>query len=111
MEERIIDEEIGRKIRVKKLADGETDVVDELSEDTDEGVAVGDAAEGDDEELVFEIPEMTADDEDLVGLSPEEAMALRKKKEEEAAARRRKYEQTIADGEALLAEGSFHAAE
>ena len=111
MEERIIDEEIGRKIRVKKLADGETDVVDELSEDTDEGVVVGDAAEGDDEELVFEIPEMTADDEDLVGLSPEEAMALRKKKEEEAAARRREYEQTIADGEALLAEGSFHAAE
>ncbi len=107
MEERIIDEEIGRKIRIRKTRDGSTDVVDELAEDetveTEETEGV--------EEYAFELPEFTEDDEDLVGLSPEEAMALRKKKQEEAEAKRAEYERLVAEGEALLAEGSFRSAE
>ena len=103
MEEKIIDKEIGRKIRVKKTQDGETDIVDDLAE-TDE------LAEGE-EEYTFELPEYDEDDEDLVGLSPEEAMALRKKKQEEAAAKRAEYERLLVEGEALLGEGSYRSAE
>ena len=103
MEEKIIDEEIGRKIRIKKTQDGETDVVDDLAE-TDELV------EGE-EEYTFEMPEYLEDDEDLVGLSPEEAMALRKKKQAEAEAKRAEYERLLVEGEALLAEGSYRSAE
>ena len=116
MEERIIDEEIGRKIKVKRLADGSTDVVDELSEQptaSDEEAVDGEAVlDGEDEEeLTFEIPDLEEDDEDLVGLSPEEALALRQKKAEEAEAKRRLYEETVAEGNALLADGSFRSAE
>jgi hypothetical protein len=104
MEEKIIDEEIGRKIRVKKTQDGETDIVDDLAEENEE------LAEGE-EEYTFELPEYDDDDEDLVGLSPEEAMALRKKKQEEAAAKRAEYERLLVEGEALLGEGSYRSAE
>ena len=55
MEEKIIDKEIGRKIRVKKTQDGETDIVDDLAE-TDE------LAEGE-EEYTFELPEYDEDDD------------------------------------------------
>jgi hypothetical protein len=103
MEEKIIDEEIGRKIRLKKTQNGETDIVDDLAE-TDE------LAEGE-EEYTFELPEYDDDDEDLVGLSPEEAMALRKKKQEEAAAKHAEYERLLVEGEALLGEGSYRSAE
>lgn len=103
MEEKIIDEEIGRKIRLKKTQNGETDIVDDLAE-TDE------LAEGE-EEYTFELPEYDEDDEDLVGLSPEEAMAFRKKKQEEAAAKRAEYERLLVEGEALLGEGSYRSAE
>jgi len=78
------------------------DVTDELSEDTDEG-----------EEVAFEFPvqDTDEDDEDLVGLSPEEAMALRKKKEEEAKRLREEYEQVCKTGDELLAKESFAEAE
>lgn len=119
MEERIIDEEIGRKIKVKRLADGSTDVVDELSEEpttADEDVVNEEAVDGEalaegEEELTFEIPDLEEDDEDLVGLSPEEALALRQKKAEEAEAKRKMYEEIVAEGNALLADGSFRSAE
>ena len=108
MEERIIDEEIGRKIRLKKTKDGGMDVVDELAEPIDE--RADDTVENE-EEYTFEIPEFTEDDEDLVGLSPEEAMALRKKKQEEAEAKRAEYERLLEEGEVLLLEGSYRSAE
>ena len=104
MEEKIIDEEIGRKIRIKKTLDGEMDVVDELAETTEELV------EGE-EEYAFELPEYLEDDEDLVGLSPEEAMELRKKKQAEAEAKRAEYDRLLVEGEALLEEGSYRSAE
>lgn len=111
MEERIIDEEIGRKIKVKKLQNGETDVVDELSEAENTDVENAENAEINEEEFAFEIPELEDDDEDLVGLSPEEALALRQKKAEEEAARKAEYEALIAMGEEQLTAGEFAEAE
>ncbi len=104
MEERILDEEIGRKIRIKKTRDGEMDVVDDLDETTEEIVE-------NEEEYTFELPEYLEDDEDLVGLSPQEAMELRRKKQAEAEAKRAEYDRLIAEGEALLEEGSYRSAE
>ncbi len=107
MEERIIDDEYGRGIRLKKTGDGYVDVTDELAESgEDEGVAQTHA-----DEIMFEFPDLEEDDEDLVGLSPEEAIALRKKKEEEAAARKAEYERVCKEGDDLLETGSFKAAE
>lgn len=103
MEERIIDDEYGRGVRLKKTKDGYVDVTEDWqAESVDE--------EG--EEVTFEFPMMDdEDDEDLVGLSPEEAMALRKKKAEEREQRRADYERLCKEGEELLATGGYNAAE
>ena len=106
MEERMIDDEYGRGVRLKKTKDGYVDVTDaELEADGIEGEEA--------EEAVFEFPTFDGDkdDEDLVGLTPEEAAALRKQKEEEAAQRKADYERCCKEGEELLATGSFRAAE
>ena len=70
MEERMIDDEYGRGIRMKKTKDGYVDVTDAaLDAETEEEIT---------EEMTFEFPVLEEDDEDLVGLTPEEALALRK---------------------------------
>ena len=107
MEERMIDDEYGRGVRLKKTKDGYVDVTDaemEMEVETDEE---------DGEEAVFEFPAFDADedDEDLVSLTPEEAAALRKQKEEAAAKRKADYERCCGEGDELLQTGSFHAAE
>ncbi len=105
-EERIIDDEYGRGVKLRKTADGYVDVTDELAE--------GEVTEDENaEEISFAYPltETEEDDEDLVGLSPEEAAALRKQKIEAAQRRRAEYEQQLAEGNALLETGSYHAAE
>ena len=109
MEERIIDDEYGRGIRLKKTKDGYVDVTDELAENGEETLE----AEQTDDEVAFAFPtfDTDEDDEDLVGLSPEEAAELIKRKEEEAAARKAEYDSICAAGEKLLSEGSFKAAE
>ena len=107
MEERIIDDEYGRGIRLKKTKDGFVDAEDELAPETE-------VEEGEEDvEISFEFPvlETDEDDEDLVGLSPEEAAALRKQKEEAAAKRKADYEIACKEGNELLESGSFHAAE
>ena len=106
MEERLIDDEYGRGIRLKKTKDGYVDVTDEMLEEVPEGEEETAA-----EELAFEFPELEEDDEDLVGLSPEEAIALRKQKAEAAEARAKAYAEHVEAGDKLLAEGSFKAAE
>ncbi len=151
MEERIIDDEYGRGIKLRKTKDGYVDVTDELSEKEsaeasgrDEEAAEGfeltaDGAEeeteeslvtdipeedleeslenlaaeeeGEGEEVTFEFPELEEDDEDLVNLTPEEAIALRKKKEEEEAQRKADYKRFCEEGEELILSGSFKAAE
>ena len=112
MEERIIDDEYGRGIRLKKTKDGFVDVTDELAEkdETQEQETVG-GDPADYEEIAFEFPDLEEDDEGLVSLSPEEAMALRKKKDEEEKARAAEYARCCEEGEKLLESGSFHAAE
>ncbi len=99
MEERIIDDEKGRKVRLKKTEDGYVDVTDD------------EAADGDEVEFEYPLFETDEDDEELAGLTPEEALALRKKREEEAAARLAEYEKLCQDGEKLLQDGDFAAAE
>lgn len=148
MEERIIDDEYARGIRLKKTKDGYVDVTDELAAEarteTEDGASElpADGAEGETdgriggekggeeavldlpdaeldalsgeeegEEVTFEFPELEEDDEDLVNLTPEEAMALRKKKEEEEAARKAEYKRLCEEGEELLLSSSFRAAE
>ena len=105
MEERIIDDEYGRGIRLRKTENGYVDVTDELVEDGDESEDVNY------DEIAFEFPDMDEDDEDLVSLTPEEAIELRKRKAEEIENRRRQYTQSCEDGDKLLDSGSFHAAE
>ena len=103
-EERIIDDEYGRGVKLRKTKEGFVDVTDELvdSEETDEGA----------EEVSFEFPVMEdEDDEDLVGLSTEEALALKQQKAEAAERRREEYEQAVAAGNALLEVADFVGAE
>ncbi len=104
-EERIIDDEYGRGVKLRKTKEGYVDVTDEMVE--------GGQADETAEEVSFSFPIMDTDedDEDLVGLSPEEAAALRKKKAEAAQKRREEYEQTVAKGEVLLGEKNFEEAE
>lgn len=107
MEERIIDDEYGRGIRLKKTKDGYVDVTDELAlENEDETVQEAD-------EIAFEFPviERDEDDEELATLSPEQAMELIRRREEEAKVRAVEYEKTCQEGDELLGSGSFHAAE
>ncbi len=106
-EERIIDDEYGRGVRLRKTKEGYVDVTDEAV-DGERGVEEGAA-----EEISFAFPilEGEEDDEDLVGLSPEEAVALRKQKAEAAQRQREEYERTVAEGNELLKTDSFHAAE
>ncbi len=110
MEERIIDDEYGRGIRLKKTKDGYVDVTDELAEENAEQVQSPET-DGEYDEVAFEFPDLEEDDEDLVSLSPEEALALRKKKEEEEKARIAEYNRCLEEGEKLLESGSWHAAE
>ncbi len=103
-EERMIDEEYGRGVKLRKTKEGYVDATDELSPPPEE-------EEGEEISFAFPMTEEEEDDEDLVGLSPEEAAALRKQKAEAAERLRADYEKEVAEGNALLATNSFHAAE
>ena len=108
MEERIIDDEYGRGVRLRKTKDGYVDVTDELTDgETPDAEEAG-------EEITFEFPTLgnyDQDDEDLVDLSPEEAERVRKEKAEAAARRQAEYERLCQQGEKMLESGSYHAAE
>lgn len=120
MEERIVDDEFGRGIRLKKTKDGYVDVEDELAPETD-----AEETEGTEEEIAVILPTAEdgeesysmpfayeeSDDEDLVDLSPEEAERVRKEKEEALRRRKEAYESACREGEKLLKTGSFRAAE
>lgn len=112
MEERIIDDEYGRGIRLKKTKDGYVDVTDELAEKETDG-AVEESLEETTDEISFEFPTLERDeeDEDLIGLDPEEAEKKRREKEEKIKARRAEYERVCAEGDEALATGSFKTAE
>ena len=108
MEERIIDDEYGRGVRLRKTKDGYVDVTDELAdgqetEDGEESVAA--------EEIAIEFPEFEEyEDEDLIGLDPAEVERRRQEKAAEAARIRAEYEQYCKEGDEFLAAESFKAA-
>lgn len=96
MEERMIEDEEGRKVTLKRTSEGETDAVEE--------------GENESEEYVFDVPEEEYD-ESLVGLTPsqlEQVLEERKKAEEEA---RAEYAKLIAEGESALQREDFEGAE
>lgn len=102
MEERLIDKDDERLIRIKKTADG-VDAQDVLAEETESSET--------EEEVFVEIPEDEEYDEDLVGLTPTELkreQERRKKAEEEA---RAECEKLVKQGEEELARGEFKRAE
>ena len=117
MEERIIDDVMGRGIRLKKTKDGYTDVTDALAPETEEEEVVEEISvilpEEQNEETVLEssVPPMEADDEDLVDLSPEEADRVRAQKEAERILRQETYKKMCEEGEKLLQTQSYKAAE
>lgn len=58
-----------------------------------------------------DVPDDWGDDEELEGLSPEEAENVRKQKREEHERVRAAYDEACLQGDAFLQAGSFHAAE
>lgn len=98
MEERIVDDEDSRRIKIKRTQEG-TDAVDELAD--------GETAE---EEVFVDLPEEEYD-EDLVGLTPsqlKEELAKRAKAQREA---REESERLAAEGEEKLSAEEYEAAE
>lgn len=101
MEERIIDKEDPRKIKVtKNAAGGISGATDELAE----------GAPSEEEELLLDLPE-EFEDEDLIGLAPSQLkkeLERRKKEAEEALA---ECERLTAEGEHALSSRDFGRAE
>ena len=107
MEERIIDDEYGRGVRLKKTKDGYVDVTDEMAENSD-------VEEG--EEISFEFPNLEGfnaeeDHEDLVDLTPEEAERVMRERAEALERRRNEYTSACEQGKRMLESGSYNAAE
>ena len=105
MEERMIDDEYGRGVKLRKTKDGYVDVTDEALDENDESVI-------DAEEINFEFPNFEEGemDEDWIGLSPEELEKRRKEKEEEENKRRLQYEESVQKGQELLGQNDLEGA-
>lgn len=107
MEERIIKDEYGRGIRMKKTEDGYVDATDELAEEN-ESLEESEVAE---DEVLFEFPQIDEDDEELAALMPEQAEALKKKREEERMKKQAEYEERMRQGNLYLSEKEYSKAE
>ena len=112
MEERIITDEYGRGIKLKKTKDGYIDATDELAQSAEgvEGAEETAQTEGE-EEVLFEFPDLEEDDEELATLTAEEAQALKQKREEERIQRENDYKKAVEEGNALLSQGEYERAE
>lgn len=97
MEERIIDKDEARKIKLKRTQEGETDAVDAL-------------AEGEDE-VEFEFPEDGEYDEDLVGLTPSQLKEELERRERALREAKEECAKLLTEGKALLKKGNFEEAE
>ncbi len=93
MEERIIDHEEGRKIRVTRTAAG----------GVHDAVEDGTEAAASEEEVLLDLPEEEYD-EDLVGLTPTQLQQALEQREREAAQARAERDKLLAAGDAALAE-------
>ena len=101
MEERILDDEEARKIRLKRTKDGETDAVEETDEP---------AAEEGEEEFVLEIPESDEYDEDLVGLTPSQLKEELERRERAKKEAQEAAQKLCKEGEELLKQKDFEGA-
>ncbi|MBO4989676.1 MAG: hypothetical protein J6D37_05030 [Clostridia bacterium] len=106
MEEKLIDLDKGKTIRLKKTAEGDTEILEgeELSVETDA------VEEAEDEEVVFEMPEGDEDNEELASLSKEEAQAYYKAQLQKAKEMEEKGRAYLADAKECEAEGDFRNA-
>lgn len=99
-EERLIDDDLNRdkKYRIRKNADGE----DELY--------IDESAEEEFDEVGFDVPEFTYDDEDAAVLTPEQLAAREDARREEDERRRRAAASYVEKAKAGLEEGDFESA-
>lgn len=104
MEERIIEKDESRKIKIKHTAEGD-DVVDDLAPDD-----AAEAAEDDAADYSVELPDEEYD-EDLVGLTPSQLSARLEARERAAARAREEYRKILEEAEPLLKEANYSAAE
>jgi len=94
-EERLIDDDKDRKYKVVKNADGEEElVIDTSPEETEE-------------ELGFEVPELTSDDEEAAVMTPEQLAERERMRAEAEAANKAKLKEISAHAAALLQEDKF----
>ena len=103
MEERILDDEEARKIRLKRTKQGETDAVEDGGEGSED--------EALEEEFVLEIPDSDEYDEDLVGLTPSQLKEELERRERMKREARASAEKLAQEGGEHLAKGEFKEAE
>ena len=107
MEERLIDKDESRRIKIKHTAEGD-DVVDALAPD-------GETAEESEEDAdyIVELPEEDGEeyDEDLVGLTPSQLRARMEAKKRAEERARAEYQKLADDAKALLGQGEYERAE
>lgn len=112
MEEKMIDLETGKTIRIKKNAEGETEIIDGEVEEVEETELVEEKETVEEEdEVVFELPEQEEDDEELASLTAEEAEAYKKAREAKQREIEEKGKACLEQGNALFAENDKVGAE
>ena len=98
MEERIMDDEEARKIRLKRTKNGATDAVEDTEGADDEAF---------EEEILLELPDSDEYDEDLVGLTPSQ---LKEEPERRERAKKEAHDESVSltqEAEVLLEKGEF----
>ncbi len=104
MEERMLEEENERLVKITKNANGETeDVLDTLVE--------GELEQEEQTEVLLEFPEEEEFDETLAGLSPQEVAAELARREAAAREAQEKHDELLSAGNALLEKEQFEEAE
>lgn len=107
MEERIIDDEEGRKIRLIRLQNGETDAVEDTADAETAEAENGETVE----EFVVDYPDSDEYDEDLVGLTPSQLQEELERREKAMREAREQSEKFTAEADEKLAAGDFGGAE
>ena len=112
MEERLLsedDEELyGLKLKTDPFENDDGEKLEAKSDDW--FVQEAQDEESGEEEVEFEFPEATEDDESLVNLTPEEARELVRKREEEERAAQERFAALVAEGEGALATKDYEKA-
>lgn len=102
MEERMLDEEDDRLVKVKRTKEGVIeDVVDALAEEGEE----------EETEVYLDIPDVDEEyDEDLVGLTPEQLKREQERREQAAREAQEKHDSLMKEANGLLAEEKYEEA-